>query len=340
MGFGIMRIFVDAFGGDNAPAEIVRGSAMAAAEYNVEVVLCGDEGLLSKTLDEEGISDKRLSIAHASQVISMDDDPHCILKEKSDSSMAVGQRLLARGEGDAFVTAGSTGAALVGATLLVRRIKGIKRAALATLLPTVDRPCMLIDCGANIECRPEFLSQFALMGSVYMQYIEGVDSPRVGLVNNGTERTKGMPLQVETYALMEKSGRYNFIGNVEGRDIPLGGCDVAVADGFSGNLVLKTYEGVGLAFMKHVKGLFMDSKRGLLAALLIKNGLLNMKKRLDYSEYGGAPLLGISKPVIKAHGSSKAYAIKNAIRQAVRVADARVIPIIAEALVNENIIKE
>jgi len=319
MGFCKVKIVVDAFGGDNAPLEIVKGCALAAAEYDVEIILCGDEDTLKKVLSDEGISDPRIGIAHASQVISMEDDPHCILKEKADSSMAVGQRLLAKGAGDAFVTAGSTGAALIGATLLVKRIRGIKRAALATLLPAAGGPCLLIDCGANVECRPEFLHQFALMGSMYMRHIMGLADPRVGLVNNGAEKTKGMPLQVESYELMSKSGSYNFIGNVEGRDIPLGRCDVAVADGFSGNIVLKTFEGVGLFLMKEIKNLFIGSARGNIAALLLKKELSAMKKRLDYSEYGGAPLLGISKPVIKAHGSSNALAVKNAVRQAVRV---------------------
>lgn len=335
-----MKILIDAFGGDNAPLEIVKGSVMAASEYDVEIILCGDENILKKIIEEQNILDRRISILHAPQVINMDDDPQLILKEKSDSSMSAGLRALAKGEADAFVTAGSTGAVLVGASLIVKRIRGIKRAALATLMPTTASPCMLIDCGANVECRPEFLNQFALMGSIYMNKIQGIDSPRVALLNNGTEKNKGTPFQIESHELMEKAENYNFIGNVEGRDIPLGGCDVAVADGFSGNIVLKTYEGVGLAFMGQVKEVFTGKKRGLLAALLVKRELYDMKKRLDYSEYGGAPLLGISKPVIKAHGSSKAKAIKNAVRQAVNVVDMQVIPTIIQALAHENVIKD
>ena len=303
-----MKIIVDAFGGDNAPLEILKGSAMAAAEYGIDIVLTGDEDVIRKTAAD---------IVHAPQVMDMNAEPTEILKSYKDSSMAVGLKLLAESKGDAFVSAGSTGAFVVGASLIVKRIKGIKRAALAPVIPTVEGRYMLIDCGANAECRPEMLVQFGLMGSAYMNKIMSVDSPRVALINNGTEEHKGAPLQQEAYQQL-KGSPLHFVGNIEARQLPLGGCDVAVCDGFTGNIVLKLTEGLSKALIGQVKNILMKNTMTKLAALTLKGGLGEFKKKMDYKEYGGAALLGISKPTIKAHGSSDAKAFKNAIGQAMR----------------------
>ena len=319
-----MKIIVDAFGGDHAPLEILKGSAMAVSEYGVEVILTGDEQIIKKTAAENGISLEKMEIFHASQVMDMNAEPTQLLKEYKDSSMAVGLKLLSEGKGDAFVSAGSTGAVLVGATLIVKRIKGIKRAALAPVIPTVEGKYMLIDCGANAECRPEMLVQFGVMGSAYMNKIMGVEKPRVALINNGTEEHKGAPLQQEAFQLLKQSP-LNFVGNIEAREIPVGGCDVAVCDGFTGNVVLKLTEGLSKALVGQIKGILTKSIVTKLAALTLKSGLADFKKKMDYKEYGGAALLGISKPVVKAHGNSDAKAFKNAIGQAVQFTENGVI---------------
>lgn len=310
-----MKIIVDAFGGDNAPLEILKGCELAVNELGVEIILTGNEEIINKVMSENGISKHKMEIVNAQSVITMEDDPTAVLRQKKDSSMAIGLSLLSEGKGDAFVTAGSTGAVLSGATLIVKRIKGIKRAALAPLLPTNNGYAMLIDCGANIENKAEYLAQFGVMGSAYMEKIMKVKNPKVGLVNNGTEETKGGELQLEAFKQL-KEMPINFIGNIEGRDIPLGTADVVVADGFTGNVILKTVEGMGIAFSKNLKDVFYKNIKTKIAALLLKNELKEFKKKMDYTETGGAPLMGIAKPVIKAHGSSNAKAFKNAIRQA------------------------
>ncbi|MDD3192342.1 MAG: phosphate acyltransferase PlsX [Oscillospiraceae bacterium] len=312
-----MKIIVDAFGGDNAPLEILKGAAMAVAEYGVEILLTGDETTIQKVAVENGVSLDRMEIVHAPQVMSMDAEPTEILKSYQDSSMAVGLKLLSEGKGDAFVSAGSTGAFVVGASLIVKRIKGIKRAALAPVIPTVEGRYMLIDCGANAECRPEMLVQFGVMGAAYMNKIMNVDNPRVALINNGAEEHKGTPLQQEAYQQLKESSLH-FVGNIEARKLPQGGCDVAVCDGFTGNIVLKLTEGLSKALIGQIKEILMKNTMTKLAALTLKSGLADFKKKMDYKEYGGAALLGISKSTIKAHGSSDAKAFKNAIGQAVR----------------------
>lgn len=322
-----MRIVVDAFGGDNAPLEIIRGAAMAVAEYGHSVVLTGDEAKIRRVAEENGISLSKMDIIHAPGVIGMDDEPRSILKEHKDCSMAEGLRQLAAGNGDAFVTAGSTGAMIMGATFIVKRIKGVSRAALAPLLPSDQGPFMLIDSGANADCRPEMLLQFAQMAALYMESVMGrksLDDVSVGLINIGTEDGKGGALQHEAFALLKDSG-LNFVGNVEARDIPFGTADVLVADGFTGNIVLKMMEGVTDALLKNIKSIFMTNMGTKLAAMMIKPQLAAFKKRMDTSEYGGAPLLGVSRPVIKTHGNSKAPAIKHAIRVAATFAEAGVI---------------
>lgn len=311
-----MKIIVDAFGGDNAPAEIIKGSMLACDEYNVDIILTGDKNKINECVNKNGIDLKKTEIVDAGEVITMHDDAKSVLKEKSDSSMAVGFRLLNEGRGDAFVSAGNTGAITVGATLITKRIKGVKRPAIASVMPSAKKPILLMDCGANAECRAEFLYQFGLMGDLYMKHILKYDNPRIALANNGTEETKGTPLVREAYALM-KNAPYNFVGNIEGRQIPVGDADVIVADGFTGNLILKMYEGVAKVLMNGIKGAFMKNILSKLAYLGVKSGIDDMKKQFDYKEYGGAVMLGVKKPVIKAHGSADANTFKNAIKQAV-----------------------
>lgn len=310
-----MRIIVDAFGGDNAPLEIMKGCAQAVQEYGVDIIACGNEQVIRDVCGRNGISLDRISITHVEKVMSMEVDPTEVVKSYDDCTMAVALKMLANGEGDAFVGAGSTGAIVVGASLFVKRIKGIKRAALASIIPCRNGYYMLTDIGANTECRPEMLVQFGLMGSVYMEKIMGIDKPRVGVINIGTEASKGSELQISTNELMEHAP-VNFIGNVEPRYLPYKSCDVAVCDGFTGNVVLKLTEGMGKWFAEELKGIFMKGTKSKVGYLLVKDGVGSFKKRMDYKEQGGAPLMGISRPVIKAHGSSDARAFKNAIRQA------------------------
>lgn len=310
-----MRIIIDAFGGDKAPDEVILGAAAAVRELGVEVTLVGDEAILRGRIAALGAGGDGISIHHAPDVAGMEIDPAKVLREHPESSMVVGLRLLSEGKGDAFVSAGNTGALAVAATMVVKRMKGVKRAALATVLPTERGPVMLLDSGANLECRPEMLVGFGVMGSVYMQGILRIDRPRVGLVNVGTEETKGTDTLKAAHALLQKAP-VHFVGNVESRDIPAGECDVAVADGLVGNVILKATEGLAHMFGAMLKDMFLRTPLTKVAALLLKSGMRDFKARLDYTEYGGAPLLGLRRPVIKAHGSSNAKAFKNAVRQA------------------------
>lgn len=309
-----MKIIVDAMGGDNAPLEIIKGSAEAAQEYNVDIILVGDEAQIKKCAEDNNIDISKMEIVHASEVIANDEDADAVLKKKPDSSLSVALKLLAEGKGEAIVSAGNSGAICVGGTLIVKRIKGIKRPAFAPVLPHVnDGHFMLIDAGANLECRPEMLYQYAVMASSYMEKVMGVNNPRVGLANVGTEEHKGMELQHNTYQLLKDSD-LNFVGNVEARDLPEGVCDVCVCDGFTGNMILKTYEGVAKSLFKMIKELFSKSVKNKIAAGLVVGDLKAMAKKFDYNEVGGAPIMGTAKPVFKAHGSSKARTFKNAIR--------------------------
>ncbi len=310
-----MKIIIDAMGGDNAPLEILKGCALAHKEYDIQFVLVGNEQIIKDVIASEQLELGEYEIVHTDEVISMDYEPTRVIKDKKESSLGKAFQILRQGGGDAVVSAGSTGAVLVGATMTVGRIRGIKRPALATVLPGDSGPSMLLDCGANVECRPEMLHQFALMGSIYMNKIQGVDKPRVMLANVGTEDSKGGPLQKETFELL-KGSELNFCGNIEGRDILSGIADVVVADGFSGNLILKTCEGVAGMMYANLKQVFKKNFISKLAATMVMSGLKEFKKKMDYTEYGGAPLMGIAKPVIKAHGSSNAVAFKNALRQA------------------------
>lgn len=321
-----MKIIVDAMGGDNAPLEIVRGALNAAkARPGLEIVLVGREDEVRSAAAQCGGLPGTVTVAGASQVIDMHDDPATAFKTKKDSSMTVGLNLLKDGAGDAFVSAGSTGALLSAGTLLVKRVKGIRRAAMAPLVPTAGRGLVLVDCGANAECTVEYLVQFAYLGSFYAAKALGLERPRVGLLNIGSEDTKGDALRRETCrALQEagKAGHLNFIGNIEAKEAVKGGCDVVVADGFSGNVMLKTIEGVGSFLGRELKGMFLKNLKTKAAALLVKDGLDAFRERLNPDTIGGTPFLGLRKPVIKAHGASGARAIENAVYQAVTAAEA------------------
>ncbi len=316
-----MRTIVDAMGGDNAPKAPVLGALQAAKEHGLEIILVGRGVDILKVLEENGVADlpAGVEIANAEQVVEMCDDPATAFRDKKDSSLTVGLNLLKDGTGDAFVSAGSTGALLSGATLLVKRVRGIRRAALAPVVPTGGGGAVLIDCGATAECTPEYLLQFAFMGSFYAKRVLGREDPKVGLLNIGTEPSKGTGLQREAYVLLEKAGeegRIRFTGNVEARAAVEGEVDVIVSDGYAGNIFLKTMEGAGLFLGREIKKMFKKNLLTKLSALLVKDGIKDFKKLMDSGEVGGTALVGISKPVIKAHGSSDARAIKNAIRQA------------------------
>ena len=319
-----MRILVDVMGGDLAPLETVKGVCDAVAEYPAEYVVIGDKDQIEQVATENHLDISGFTIVHTTDVMTMEDDPLSIRRAKKDCSMAVGLRMLAAGEGDAFVSTGNTGALFAGATLLVKRIRGIQRAALATVLPG-QNPVMLLDCGANVVVEPEYLEQFALMGSIYMKKMFSLDAPRVALLNNGSESCKGTPMHVEADQRLSQMDGINFIGNMEANRFAFDTCDVLVTDGFTGNILLKGVEGIGKLMFGSIKSALKSSPMATLGALLVKKPLRGMKKQLDPNEYGGAPLLGIAHPVIKAHGSSNAKAFKNAIRQAIRYAESGMI---------------
>lgn len=324
-----MRILVDAMGGDNAPAAAALGAIRAAADFGVEIVLVGRGGDILKTLRDHEIQTlpKGVEIANAEDVVDMHDDPAKVLKKRPDSSMVVGLQMLRDGGGDAFVSAGSTGALLSAATLTVRRVKGIRRAAMGPVIPTATGSTMLIDCGATADCTPEFLLQFAFMGSYCARKLLGVEQPRVALLNIGAEDSKGGELQKAVYPLLQKAGDagyLRFIGNIEARDVPLGGADVVVADGFSGNVLLKGIEGTAKFLSGMMKDMFKRNLFTKLAALACRSGIQDFKKKMDYRETGGTLLLGLRKPVLKAHGSSDELAFYHAVRQAVNAVEANI----------------
>ena len=321
-----MRILIDAMGGDNAPGAIVQGAVTAAGEFGAEVVLVGREAEVRECLERCG-SGKRVSVVNADEVITMEDDPSTATRRKKNSSMSLALQMLHQGEGDACVSAGSTGALLSGATLTVRRIPGIRRACFAPVVPNGERGVIIADCGANAECTAEYLLQFAYMGSFYSQEILGCDAPRVGLLNIGTEESKGTALQKETHALLTQAdveGRLRFVGNVEPTQLLSGQVDVVVCDGFSGNVLLKSVEGTAGFLMNRLKKTLTRSTANKLAALVLRNDLGELKALLDVSEVGGTPLLGLTRPVIKAHGSSDARAIRSAVKQAIACVEADV----------------
>ena len=322
-----MKIILDAMGGDNAPLAPVLGAVDAAKDFGAQITLVGRGEEILKVLHDNGIKDlpAGVNIADAEDVVDMHDDPANVVRKRRNSSMVIGLRMLAEDNGDAFISAGSTGALLSGATLVVKRVKGIRRAAMGPCMPNkAGGKTVLLDCGANAECTPEFLLQFGIVGTLYARKTLGIENPRVGLLNIGTEDTKGTPLQKESYALLtdaHRKGLVNFIGNVEGRDVLQGGVDVVVCDGFSGNVLLKSIEGTAMfmgSLMKHK--IFKRNILSMIGYLFCKKGVDEVMKMMDYREIGGTQFLGIKKPVIKAHGSSDRLAFRNAVRQAMEAA--------------------
>ncbi len=311
-----MKILIDAMSGDNAPLEMIKGAEWAKREFkDHQIMLVGDENVISDIAVKNEIDINGIEIIHSSTVITMEDNPLSVVRDKKDSSMGVGLKALSKGEVDAFVSAGNTGALLTGATITVRRINGINRAAIASILP-LTTPVLLMDSGANLTVSSDNIIQFAFMGAKYMEKIYGIDRPKVGQLNNGTEYNKGNNLQIESYQILSESG-LNFVGNVEAKEVPFGACDVLVTDGFTGNIFLKSVEGMGKFLLGTLKDVLTTNLVTKVSTLTMKEKIKEMKKRFDSTEHGGAPILGISKPVIKAHGSSNAKAIKNAVRQAI-----------------------
>ena len=321
-----MKIILDAMGGDLAPEAPVLGAIDAAKAYGVEIILVGRGEAILEVLKKHNIDNlpEGMEIANADDVVDMHDDPASVIHKRKNSSMIVGLKMLAEGKGDAFVSAGSTGALLTGATLLVKRVRGIRRAAMAPAMPTkTGGKVVICDCGANAECTPEFLLQFGLVGSAYSKNVLGVQQPRVGLLNIGTEDSKGTQLQRDAYALLQNAqeqGLISFVGNVEARAVPLGEVDVVVCDGFSGNVLLKSIEGTAMFMGSLLKRTFKKNLLTKLGYLLCQGGVKNIMKMLDYREIGGTQFLGIKKPVIKAHGASDSLAFRNAVQQAVTAA--------------------
>ncbi len=322
-----MKIILDAMGGDNAPQAPVMGAVNAAKDFGAQINLVGRGAEILKVLRDNGIQDlpDGITITDAEEVVDMHDDPANVIRKKKNSSMVVGLRMLSEGQGDAFISAGSTGALLSGATLIVKRVKGIRRAAMGPCMPNkAGGKTIFLDCGANVECTPEFLLQFGIIGSLYAKKSMGIPNPKVGLLNNGTEDSKGTPLHKEAYALLTNAaqqGLLNFVGNVEARDVPLGAVDVVVCDGFSGNVLLKSIEGTAMfmgSLMKHK--IFKRNIFSKIGYLLCKKGVDEVMGMLDYRTIGGTQFLGIKKPVIKAHGSSDALAFRNAVKQAMDAA--------------------
>jgi glycerol-3-phosphate acyltransferase PlsX len=321
-----MKIILDAMGGDLAPEAPVLGAIDAAKAYGAEITLVGRGEAILEVMKKHGIETlpAGMEIAHADDVVDMHDDPGKVIHKRKNSSMIIGLRMLAEGQGDAFVSAGSTGALLSGATLIVKRVKGIRRAAMAPAMPTkAGHKVVICDCGANAECTPEFLLQFGLVASAYAKKTFGIENPRVGLLNIGTEDSKGGQLQKDAYTLLQQAndqGLINFTGNVEARGVPMGEVDVVVCDGFSGNVLIKSIEGTAMFMGSLMKKMFKKNFFSKIGYLLCKSGVTELTKMLDYREIGGTQFLGIKKPVIKAHGSSDALAFRNAIRQAMDAA--------------------
>lgn len=318
-----MRIIIDAMGGDHAPKAIVQGAIDAAREFGVDIVLVGQGEEILRCLNEIGLDNlpKGIEVAHADDVVSMEDDPTRVLREHRDSSMVVGLKMLAEGNGDAMISAGNTGALLTAATLTVKRIKGIRRAAFGPVLPNKTGKMILVDGGANAECTPEFLLQFGFMGSIYAKQFLKIETPRVAILNNGVEEHKGLAVHQEAYQLLrqaDEAGLLHFVGNVEARDAMLGAADVLVSDGFSGNVMLKTIEGTAMFMMSLLKKIFKKNLLTKLAAAICGSGIQELKGMMDYREIGGTAMIGLNKPVIKAHGSSDARAIRSAVMQAIQ----------------------
>ena len=330
-----MKIIIDAMGGDNAPQAPVEAAIKAVDDFGIEIVLVGKTHIIEKELSKHKYNKEKISIRNAEEIITNYEESAKAVRSKKDASVVVAANMLKDDEGDAMLSMGSTGALLAAGLLIVGRLKGILRPALAPLLPSAKRPTLLMDAGANLNCKKENLVQFALMGSIYMKNVMGIDSPKVGLLSNGEEEGKGDGLTKETYPLL-KTAPINFIGNIEGRDIMEGNTDVTVCDGFVGNVVLKTIEGMGSVVGREVKEIFKVSIITKIGALFVLKGIKKFKNKMDYREYGGAPLLGTKKPVIKGHGSSDTKAVYNAIGQAVKFVNTKITDQIYEKLKEQN----
>ena len=325
-----MKIIVDMMGGDNAPLAVLEGAAQAVKEYGVQLIGVGNEALVRKTAAEHNILLDGIELVNCTETIEMCDEPARAIRQKKDSSIVVGLNMLKEGKGDAFVSAGSTGALHVGASLIVRTLRGVKRPALATMVPAKQQAYLLLDCGANVECRPEMLAAFAVMGSCYVNKVEGRTSPSVALANNGAEESKGTPMLKEAHQLLKTTPGIRFVGNIEPRDVPNGEVDVVVCDGFTGNVCLKTIEGTAKTLMRNLKAALMSTALSKVGALLVKGPLGALKEKMSPDTYGGTPLLGVKGAVIVGHGSSNETAVKNGIAVAAATVRAHVPEVIAE----------
>ena len=338
-----MRIILDGMGGDNAPVEIVKGAVEASKLIEDEIVIVGDGDKIEFQLKKYKYSDEKISVKHASEVIENDDAPVRAVRRKKDSSMVVGLNMVKSREGDLFISAGNTGALMAGALFNLGRIQGIDRPAIASIYPILGtkKPSLLVDAGANSECKPSNLLEFAMMGSIYMEKVLGRENPKIGLVNLGVEETKGSTLTKAAFGLLEKS-HLNFSGNIEAREVPLGGADVVVCDGFVGNVILKLTEGLAINIVNLLKKKFTENARAKMGAVLLSKKLRSLKEEFDYTEYGGAPILGVKGPVVKMHGSSNANAVKNSILKAIPFAEENVVGIISESVfeIEEVLIEE
>lgn len=327
-----MKIILDGMGGDYAPHAIVEGAVLSLSQMPHEIIILGDERLIKNELSKYKYDENRISVIHTSEIIENNDAPVKAVRRKKDSSIVVGINMVKEKRGDIFISAGNTGALMAGALFNLGRIQGIDRPVLASVYPILGgEPSLLVDAGANSECKPGNLLEFAMMGSIYMEKVLGMSAPRVGLVNLGVEENKGSTLTKSAFGLLEKS-HLNFVGNIEGRDVPMGAADVIVCDGFVGNVILKLTEGLAINIMNLLKDKFTEDTRAKMGALLLSKKLKGLKEEFDYTEYGGAPILGVKGPVVKMHGSSNANAVKNTILKGIPFAEEDVVGMISDVV--------
>ncbi len=327
-----MNIAIDVMSGDNAPYEIIDGACISAKKHTDKTfTLIGDENLIKEYLQKKSINYLNISVLNANQILTMEDDPMSIMKEKKDSSMAIGLKALANNEVDVLLSAGNTGALHAGSTLIVRKIKGIRRSAIATMIP-FEAPILMLDSGANPDVTPDILEQWAVLGTVYISKMYNIKNPRVGLLNNGTEEHKGTETLQKAFKQLKSNNKINFVGNVESKELPNSPCDILITDGFTGNITLKMIEGMGKFFLKSLKKIYLKNFKSKLSYIMVKKDFNGLKNAFDASAYGGAPLLGLSKPVIKAHGSSKSKDIVSAVEQAIVYYESNIISKVTEEL--------